>query len=146
MWRYRAPVKLSSDAQALALVPLFRSLSPDELAFIARVSERLSLPAGDVIIEQGQHGAEFVVLLSGAAVVTRDGESVATLGPGDFAGELALLDPAPRTATVTITEAADVLLLGTREFWSVLSSSPGLDKKLLVALARRLRAAESHLA
>ncbi len=139
-------MKPSSDVQALASVPLFRSLAESELAFIARVSDRITLPAGKTLMRQGDHGAEFLVLLRGTASVTRGGVETATLGPGDFAGELALLDPGPRSATVTTTDDVEALVLGTREFWSVLSDSPGLDKKLLVALARRLRAAESLLA
>jgi len=137
-------VKPSPEVAALAAVPLFSTCSGADLALLARVVEHVSYAAGEALMREGEHGEEFVVLLDGEAEVTRAGTPIATLLPGDFAGELSLLDPGPRTATVTATARVDALLLGGREFWSVVTSSPGLDAKLLVAMARRLKAEQGR--
>ena len=76
--------------------------------------------------------------------MSRDGASVAELGPGQYFGEMALLDGAPRNATVTATEPTDLLLLGQREFAAVLDSSPGVARKLLTHMAARLREADKQ--
>ena len=91
---------------------------------------------------EGELGREAFVLLSGGAEVRRDGEVVAELGPGDWVGELALLDGGPRTATVTTTAPSDLLVLTRGAFNGVLDEVPTIAHKLLVTLARRLRAAE----
>lgn len=81
----------------------------------------------------------------GAASVTRDGRQVAELAAGDFFGELALLDPAPRDATVTTTEPAELLLIDSRRFQPLLDDVPVLARKITAGLARRLRAADTGL-
>lgn len=119
-------------------VSLFATCTDRELSLIARLGEGANAVAGDVVVEQGAMGHEFYVLLSGAAHVSRDGLAVALLGPGDFFGELALLDPYRRDATVTVTEEAYLLEITQREFWELLTRVPALDRKILQALARRL--------
>ncbi len=133
-----------SDLEHLAAIPLFGGCTKDELALISQKVERVAFTAGQVLTKQGSLGYEFFIIVDGEAEVTRDGQVIATLGAGDYAGELALLDREPRNATVTATTDLQVILLGYQEFWSVLSAAPGLDKKLLVAMAKRLRAAEKH--
>jgi CRP/FNR family cyclic AMP-dependent transcriptional regulator len=75
----------------------------------------------------------------------RDGEAIADLGPGDYFGELALLDAGPRTATVVATDAIDVLVIGRQQFNTVLDEVPGLARRLLTTTARRLREASTGL-
>jgi CRP-like cAMP-binding protein len=123
----------------LASVPLFAACSRKELQTIARASDELSIPAGRVLVEQGQTGRECFVILEGSATVKRNNRKVATLGPGSYFGELSLLDKGPRTATVTADTALTVLVLGPREFSSVLEQVPGLAHKLLASLAARVR-------
>ena len=123
----------------LASVPLFASCSRKELQAIARASDELTLPAGKVLAEQGEVGRECFVILEGTASVKRNGRKVATLGPGSYTGELALLDKGPRTATVTAESPLTVLVLGPREFSSVIEQVPGMAHKLLAALAARVR-------
>src|ERR1700691_5412796 len=81
--------------------PLFEGLSRRQLAEIARLSDDLEVPAGTVMCEEGSRGREFFVIIAGDAEVTRGGERVATIGAGDFFGEIALLERVKRTATVT---------------------------------------------
>jgi CRP-like cAMP-binding protein len=123
----------------LASVPLFASCSRKELQTIARASDELSIPAGKVLVEQGDVGRECFVIIDGTATVKRNGRKVATLGPGAYFGELSLLDKGPRTATVTADSPLTVLVLGPREFSSVLEQVPGMAHKLLAVLASRVR-------
>lgn len=106
---------------------------------MARASDELALPAGRHLCEQGSTGREAFILVGGSAEVRRNGRKVATLGPGDCVGELALLDHGPRTATVTATTDVDVLVLGAREFAGILDEVPPIAHKLLKALASRIR-------
>ncbi|HVE62399.1 MAG TPA: cyclic nucleotide-binding domain-containing protein [Mycobacteriales bacterium] len=132
-----------SDLDHLAAIPLFGGCSKNELQLISQKAERVTFTKGGVLTKQGSLGYEFFVITEGEAEVSRDGKVVATLGPGEYAGELALLDREPRNATVTAKTDLKVIVLGYQEFWSVISGAPGLDKKLLIAMAKRLRAAET---
>jgi CRP-like cAMP-binding protein len=123
----------------LAQVPLFAACSKKELQTIARASDELALPAGRVLVEQDTSGHECFVLVDGTVSVTINGNKVATLGPGAYFGELSLLDKGPRTATVTAETPVTVLVLGPREFATVLDDVPSLTHKMLAALAGRLR-------
>jgi CRP/FNR family transcriptional regulator, cyclic AMP receptor protein len=123
----------------LAKVPLFSACSKKELQLIARRAERVKVPAGKVLVREGAAGAEFFVILDGTADVTRHGQRVATLGPGDSFGELALLDRSPRNATVTAKTEMDVAVLGQREFAAMIDEVPGFAHKLLTGIAHRLR-------
>lgn len=124
----------------LRAVPMLAALDDKELALVDRLAERLEVAAGRDLLRQGTVGHEFYLLLTGKAEVVRDGEVVAVLGPGDHVGELALLDPQPRTATVTVTADATVLEVTQREFWQLLEDVPLLARKVLQGLARRLHA------
>jgi CRP-like cAMP-binding protein len=123
----------------LATVPLFSACSKKELQLIERRAERVRVPAGKVLVREGAAGAEFFVILDGQAEVTRHGQPVATLGPGDTFGELALLDRAPRNATVTAKTEMDLAVLGQREFAAMIDEVPGFAHKVLSGLAHRLR-------
>jgi CRP-like cAMP-binding protein len=89
-------------------------------------------------------GHEFYLIASGSAVVRRGGRKVATLGPGSYFGEMALLDRGPRSATVTTAEPTELIVLGQREFMAVLDRVPPVAHKLLVSMAGRLREADSR--
>lgn len=106
---------------------------------MARASDEVTLPAGRNLCEQGSIGREAFVIVGGSAEVRRNGRRVATLGPGDCFGELALLDHGPRTATVTAVTDIDVLVLGAREFAGILDEVPPIAHKLLKSLASRIR-------
>ena len=95
-------------------------------------------------MSEGAAGAEFFVILDGNATVSRHGKEVATLGPGDFFGDLALLDRAPRNATVSAVTPMELAVLGQREFSGLIDDVPGFSHKLLAGLARRLRAYDAQ--
>jgi CRP-like cAMP-binding protein len=121
-------------------VPLFRALNTKELALIDRLGIESPAAAGEVVVKEGSSGREFYVITSGKAEVTRGDRVVGILGPGDHFGELALLDPQPRLATVTMTVDGAVLELPQREFWQLLTDVPGISLKILQALARMMHA------
>jgi CRP/FNR family cyclic AMP-dependent transcriptional regulator len=130
-------------ARHLAEVPLFSACSQKDLALVARRGEDVKVDAGKVLVTEGATGSEFFVIISGKARVTRRGRKVATLGPGDFFGDLALLDKAPRNATVTADTPMELVVLGQREFAAIIDEVPGFSRKLLAGLARRLRDADA---
>lgn len=132
-----------SKLQHLGKVWLFSSLTKKELTTIGRASDEVQVPAGRVLVEEGKPGHEFYVILDGQATVKRGSRKIATLGPGQFFGELALLDRGLRTATVVADTDLELLVLGQREFSAVIDEVPGLAHKLMGVLAARLRDADA---
>lgn len=126
----------------LAAVPLFSACSKRDLQIVARHATVVDVPAGTAVVEEGAKGDAFFFILAGEAVVRRRGRKVATLGPGRFFGELALLDPAPRDATVTATSPLTVGVLAARAFRAIVGDVPALSEKLLRGMAQRLREAD----
>jgi CRP-like cAMP-binding protein len=127
----------------LAEVPLFSSLSRRDLQRVVSASDQVSYKAGRTIVEQGRPGHEFFLILEGQANVRRNGRKVATLGPGQYFGELAPLSKGPRDATVVADTDMQLLVVGQRELLAVLEDVPEITLKLLRNLAARLRAVES---
>ena len=125
----------------LAEVPLFRACSRKARSTVARRAKERRVGAGEVVINEGEAGNEFFVIMDGHAQVRRRGKKVATLGPGQFFGDLAVLDKAPRNATVTAETPMALLVLGQREFSALIEEVPGFAHKLLAGLAHRLREA-----
>jgi CRP/FNR family transcriptional regulator, cyclic AMP receptor protein len=125
-------------------VPLFSACSEKDLEQVAKRAEDVTVEAGKVLVSEGAAGAEFFVILDGNATVSRHGKEVATLGAGDFFGDLALLDRAPRNATVTAVTPMELAVLGQREFSGLIDEVPGFSHKLLAGLARRLRAYDAQ--
>jgi CRP/FNR family cyclic AMP-dependent transcriptional regulator len=124
--------------QRLGNVAMFQACSQKELQAIARAGEEVTIADGKAIITEGDRGQEFFVILDGKAVVTRGGRKIATLGPGDYFGELALLEGGPRDATITAQGDVQVLAIYKPQFTSLLATIPSLNRKLLVGMARRL--------
>ena len=123
----------------LARVPLFSLCGKGELRQVARRSTKVNLGEGKVFVKEGSVGREFFVILDGRAEVTREGKPVAELGPGDFVGELSLLAPGLRDATVTALTPMTVMVLTPAEFETVLKEARGMTRKLLAGMALRLR-------
>jgi CRP-like cAMP-binding protein len=96
------------------------------------------MPAGKALIREGASGHEFFVLVDGTAEVTRGGEVVAELKGGDFFGELALVSDRPRSATVTTTSPARLLVLEERGFRGLMMDAPDFHSKILAAVVDRL--------
>ena len=126
----------------LAEVPLFSACSRKDLQKIAKASDEVEVKAGRVLVDQGRMGHEFFLIVEGTADVKRNEAEVNRLGPGDYFGELSLLDRAPRNATVVADTDMKLLVLGQREFTGVLDAVPGLAYKILQIMARRLRTSD----
>jgi CRP-like cAMP-binding protein len=122
---------------------LFSGCTASELRKIRSSLDEVVVPQGKVLVEEGRIGLEFFLIVSGTATVTRNGNKVAALGPGGYFGELSLLDRKPRSATVVSDTEMDVLVLSQRQFNSVLQSVPTISRKMLSAMANRVREADA---
>jgi CRP/FNR family transcriptional regulator, cyclic AMP receptor protein len=138
----RLPAVADARIARLRSVPLFSACSDKELAFIASRADEVDLPAGKVLTEKGKSGGDFFVILEGKADVEAD-KGRRTLGPGDFFGEIALIDNGPRTATVKTATPMRCLVLGHSQFRDVLHQNGEIAVKILKAVTERLRAATS---
>ncbi len=98
----------------LQLVDQFGNCTQEQLSEVARLAECVQVGEGEALTREGRIGREFFLILSGSAGVTQRGRRVNTLGPGDFFGELAAMNPGPRNATVTALSDLDVLIIGPR--------------------------------
>ena len=119
-------------------VPLFAACSKKELAEVASLADEIDLPEGKVLIREGRQGREFFVLVNGTVDVSQGGETVKSMGPGDFFGEIALVAKTPRTATVTATSPVRALVVEERAFRALLERSPQIQLRVLKALAERV--------
>jgi CRP/FNR family transcriptional regulator, cyclic AMP receptor protein len=128
----------NSKIDLIKQVPLFSSASKSELEQVASIADELDLPEGKVLIREGDAGREFFVLIDGTAEVERGGKKVASLGPGDFFGEISLIAKTPRNATITTTSPVRALVVTDRAFRQLLDRSPQIAVPVLVALAERL--------
>lgn len=125
------------DKARLKTVPFFSNMSKRELAAMAQQTDDLDVPAGKVLAREGEIGHEFFVIDEGTAEVTRGGEHVADLGPGDFFGELALLEEDRRTATVTASSPARVIVMTRQSFRALDRTMPGVHATVAEAIAAR---------
>jgi CRP-like cAMP-binding protein len=128
--------------QELRTLPTFTGCSDKELTLIDSAAAHVDVPAGRVLMREGQVGRESFVVLEGSARVTIDGAPVATAGQGDFIGEMALLDHKPRSATVTAETPMRLLVFDSRSFSSALQSTT-FARIMLQGLSRRLRTVET---
>jgi len=126
--------------ELLAAAPLFAEVDPAGLERIAERTIEVVFTDGHVIARQGEVGTGFFLIASGGAHVIRDGRTVATLGPGDFFGELSVLDGRPRIAQVVAAGETTCLALATWDLEAVITEQPSVALALLRALAERLRA------
>lgn len=134
MARFRQDTKVT----VLKRSPLFEGLSRRQLAQVARLTDDLDAPAGTVLCKEGSRGQEFFVIINGEATVTRGEKQVATLKSGDFFGEIALVEPVQRTATVTATTPLSFFVISKQAFNSVLHTDPSIQDKVLRTLVRRV--------
>lgn len=136
----------SDKASFLGGVPLFSGLSRRHLNELARHVDEVTATAGKVLARQGEHGLEFILLVDGRARVERDGKRIARLQPGDFFGEMSLIDGEPRTASVIAETPVTLLVVHRRVFGHLLDTIPGVQKKILVTLCQRLREVDAGIA
>lgn len=124
----------------IASVPMFCRLGKKELGQIAELMDEVDVPAGRVLMRQGEAGDEMFVVVSGSFRIERDGRQIAERGPGSALGEIALLSRGPRTATITATEPARLLVAGHREFHQLMDEHPAVRAQVLEGLATKIRA------
>ena len=129
----------------LRRVPIFANCTPEEVAAISEVAQESGFQPGQIIVTQGTPGQAFYLILSGRVEIIRDGQSLGAFGPGDFFGEMSLLDSAPRSATIKALEATTCLMLSSWDFKALLERYPSIAVKLLEVLSRRLRVADERL-
>jgi len=125
-------------------VPMLRTCSQEEIDHIADLGVTVLASDSQHIIREGEPGNQFFVITTGSAEVTRDGQHVASLGPGDYFGELALFDPAPRNATVTATSATTLVSVSRNSFRELLGEVSSLRDALLAGMATRLHELDGH--
>jgi CRP-like cAMP-binding protein len=122
----------------LSHVPMFSSCSTEQLEQLATLAHERDIEPGTDIVREGDTGEEFFVLADGKARVTRRGSDIASLAAGDYFGELALLDPAPRDATVSATAPSNLLVIDRAGFVTALDQIPALRDAMLHGMARRI--------
>jgi CRP/FNR family cyclic AMP-dependent transcriptional regulator len=126
-------------------VPLFAGLSRRHLKQLAEHADLVRFREREEIVEAGRPGGTFFVILEGEAKVVRDGKTVDRLEPGEFFGEISLLDGGPRTATVVATTPVTAVRIFKRSFDRVVTKEPAVASKILAVVARRLREAERSI-
>jgi CRP-like cAMP-binding protein len=125
--------------EMLARVPLFAGSSRRQLRGILEWTKEYRYKPGAIIVREGARGQELFVLLDGKASVSRKGKRITRLVPGDFFGEMAVIDGGPRSATVIADEAVDSLVLKQADFRSMVEGDPSIAWHLLETFAARLR-------
>ena len=142
-----ATAELGQDERMELLrgVQLFHGVSDEDLAMIAAKATEVSFDPGRTIVRQGEVGTGFFMIVAGTARVIRDGDTLSRLGPGEFFGELSLLDGQPRIANVVAEEPTTCLALASWDFEAILAAEPGVALAVLRGVARRLRSvSEDH--
>lgn len=131
-----------SDAKtrALARVPLFAHCTSRDLEFIASRADEVDVPAGRQLVRQGERGHTFYVLLEGEADVEVGSSPRPALGPGDFFGEISMLDGGPATATVVTKTAARLMVMSHSQFRDAVKANDDLLSRVMAAMGERLRA------
>lgn len=139
------PISTESKAATLATVPLFAGMSEESMARLSSVAGEQSFPAGHFIVRQGQVGAGLYIIVAGSARVVSGSHELAQLGPGDFFGELTVIDQQPRLASVQAVEDTTCLAVASWDLLRLLESDSALALNLIRGLAARLRSVtEQH--
>jgi CRP/FNR family transcriptional regulator, cyclic AMP receptor protein len=134
----------SSPEELLSGVGLFSSLSRRRLRKIADASRVVNHEAGKKVAAEGLGALAFHLVLEGTASVQKRGTTIRTLGPGDYFGEISMIDGQPRSATVVASEPMRVLAIPHQDFEQVIDEDPGFARHLLKTLCGRLREAEAR--
>ncbi len=126
----------------LRRVPLFAKMATRELERLGELADEVEVGLDTVLAEQGRVGHEFFIVLDGRVMVLDGRMPVRTLGPGDFFGEIALVESVPRTATVRAEGIVRLLVIGHREFNALMDEFPTVRMAVMDALAERVRRTE----
>ena len=126
----------------LHTIPLFARFDHRHLERLGMLTDEVDVPAGKVLIRQGDSGDDLMIVVSGRVGVDRDGQRINQLGPGDFFGEIALIERGPRTATCTAEAPTRLLVVNHRDFHAVMDEFPEVAAQVLLTLAQRVRELE----
>jgi CRP-like cAMP-binding protein len=126
------------DSARLEGVGVFSGLSKKELGKLAQWADEVSVSAGHALASQGEFAHEFFVIEEGSAEVTQNGERIAELGPGEFFGEIGLLETERRTATVVATTEMELIVMFQREFRQMEQEMPAVADRIRTAIRARL--------
>jgi CRP/FNR family cyclic AMP-dependent transcriptional regulator len=129
----------NDKVEQLRAVPLFAGLGKRELAELGTLADEIEVADGRALTREGESGHEFFIVLEGHVSVAIGGSTVAELGPGDFLGEIALIDGKPRSATTRAMGHTKLLVVGHREFHQLMADFPTVQTAVLQALAERVR-------
>jgi CRP-like cAMP-binding protein len=129
----------------VARVPIFAHCTAEEIAAITGVAQEGFFQPAQIIVTQGTPGQAFYLIVAGRVEILRDGVSLGAFGPGDFFGEMSLLDQAPRSATIRALDTTQCLMLSSWDFKALLERHPSIAIKLLEVLSRRLRVADERM-
>jgi CRP/FNR family cyclic AMP-dependent transcriptional regulator len=130
--------------ELLRQVPLFTQCRGEPLDLIAKLADEVDVADGYTLMRQGEIGQEFFVIVEGRVRIERDGAAVATLGPGDYLGEIALLDESPRSASAISEGAVKLLVITHQGFNSLIDSSSTIRTAIMQGIAARLRRLEPN--
>jgi CRP/FNR family cyclic AMP-dependent transcriptional regulator len=126
------------DSTRLEGVGFFSGLSKKELGKLSQWTDEVSVSAGHALATEGQFAHEFFVIEEGSAEVLQDGERIAELGPGEFFGEIGLLETDRRTASVVATTPMELIVMFQREFKQMEREMPGVADRIRAAIRARL--------
>jgi CRP/FNR family transcriptional regulator, cyclic AMP receptor protein len=133
-----------AKVELLSNVPLFSACTKRDLRRIAALVDEVDVPEGGVLMRQGEPGWECFVIAEGQAKATVRGHGSASLGPGDVVGEMSLLDGGSRSATVKANSDLHLLVLSSRSFSALIDDVPLVARRIMAALAGRVRDAEGR--
>ena len=128
----------------LERVPLFAGVSAADIEELGAIADEIDVRSGTVLTHEGYREGYFFIILSGTVRIERGGRTINTIGPGDFLGEIALLDGGPRTATATAETPCRLLSMSYQMFHELLDSSPSIRAAILEAVGGRLRELEAE--
>jgi CRP/FNR family cyclic AMP-dependent transcriptional regulator len=128
-----------ATVDSIRAIPLFRGSSDRSIEIISGIVRETRYPAGATLTREGETGDSLIILQSGSATVEQAGRTIRQLGPGDFLGEIALIDGRPRTATVTATEPIEAFVIDRAGFTELMDEFPVIRYDLVSALTDRLR-------
>jgi len=137
-------VPVDEKLEHLKRVPLFSKLGRGELERLGQLADEVEVGLDSVIAQQGTVGHDFFIVLDGRVMVLDGRTPMRTLGPGDFFGEIALIESVPRTATVRAEGIVRLLVVGHREFHALMDEFPAVRRSVMDALAERLRRSEDR--
>jgi CRP/FNR family transcriptional regulator, cyclic AMP receptor protein len=135
---------MDEKLELLRRVPLFAGVDQEGLEALGRIAEEVEAEPGTVLTHEGRHEGYFFVVVSGFVRIERGGRQINTMGPGDFLGEIALLDAGPRTATATAAEPTTLLKITNEAFHQLVDRSPAVRTAVLAAAGARLRAMDAE--